>query len=237
MKKILAVCLLLLLTFSLLPANPAKAEIVYEFPFFGFTHNAPNTGVMLPARFDPKITTYLLTVGAFVSDVRLTPQYGSPEIYQVFINGIAVGSLQEGPSIKIDNNTSTAIIEFKGPNVYRQYTVYIQRRPSEKRTRVSAGFIEPYWKRKDLRIKADLVNIKYSEGNISTYVDETNAIYDHVVDKNAILYYGTIDNPKRARTLDEFVANYNIGNSNLYRLIYIEDKIVAILPYNADGIK
>lgn len=232
-QKTLIFILVLSLCCCILP-NTTMAGDEYN-PFFGFTHNCENTGIMTPAVFSQSVDTYLLTVGSFVKGVTLTPQYANPQTYHVKINGVVTENGAESPVIEMTNMTSTATIEVAGTNgFYKKYTVYIQRRPSEKRTRISCGFIEPYYKKNTLYVKADLVNVTYSHGNISTYINETAAVYNHAVDPNCIFYYGSMQNPIRAKDADEFFANYSSSGSNLYRIVYIEDKIVAMIPYNAD---
>ncbi len=232
MRRILSVLLLFVLCFTVLTNGANASE--YN-PFFGFTNNCHNTGILTPSVFNPNIDTYLLTVGSFVNGVTLSPQYANPAEYHVKINGVVTQNGAESPVIQMSNTTSTAIIEVVGNNgFYKKYTVYVQRRPSERRTRLSSGFIEPYYKGNNLRVKADLVNVKYSYGNVSTFINETSAMYDHAVDANCIFYYGTMQNPIRAKDANEFLANYQSAGSNLYRIMYLEDRIIALLPYQSD---
>ena len=48
-------------------AQPYPTAATRQFPADSLTHNCPNTGIMLPASFNPYQTTYLLTVASWVS--------------------------------------------------------------------------------------------------------------------------------------------------------------------------
>ncbi|MBQ6255993.1 MAG: hypothetical protein IJJ60_05335, partial [Clostridia bacterium] len=111
---------------------------------------------------------------------------------------------------------------------------------SEKRTRVSAGYINKiYLKGTTWRIDADLVTIKYSgtdynSGNLSTFTNGGKDSYDYEVDPNCIFYYGTKSNCYRATNITNFMNSYLQYGSSLYTIVYIESKIVAVFPYGAD---
>lgn len=49
-------------------------------------HNAPNTGIMLPDRFDPWQDTYVLTVAHWVSRITFTPIAADPSAV-ITVNG------------------------------------------------------------------------------------------------------------------------------------------------------
>lgn len=205
----------------------------------GLTHNAPHTGIMMPERFDPYQTTYLLTVASWVSRVKLTPTCSSPDSV-ITVNGQVVKSGQPSPIIQMTNEPQAATITVSSYNGSRQlvgqttYTVYLQRRPSERRTRVSAGYISDiFLKDGACTISADLVTLKYQGiSNVSTFTNDSNYVYkDYRCADNCLYYYGTLNNPVRARNAEEFISHYNANGSTLYYLIYIEDKIVAVMPY------
>ena len=203
------------------------------------SHNCPNTGVMVPASFNPYQTAYLLTVADWVSRVTFTPvamDYNA----MIYVNGQAIRSGQTSQVFNMTDDPQAVTIQVVNGTASTTYTVYLQRRPSEKRTKVSAGYITSiYSKNGDWRIKADLGTIKYSgedynSGNISSFTNNTGDIYDYVVDPNCALYYGTKQNCYRAYNIQEFMNNYLRYGSSLYTLVYIEDEIVAIFPYGAD---
>ncbi|MBE5781944.1 MAG: cadherin-like beta sandwich domain-containing protein [Clostridiales bacterium] len=203
------------------------------------SHNCPNTGVMVPSAFNPYQTAYLLTVADWVSRVTFTPvaqDYNAT----IYVNGQVVRSGQTSQVFNMTDEPQAVSIKVVSGTASTTYTVYLQRRPSEKRTKVSAGYISSiYMKNSDWRINADLVTLKYSgedynSGNFSTFTNGGVDNYDYVVDPNCIFYYGTKQNCYRAYNIQEFLNNYQIYGSSLYTLVYIEDEIVAIFPYGAD---
>ena len=204
------------------------------------THNCPNTGIMLPKTFSPYETTYLLTVANWVSRPTFTPVAMDPSS-TITVNGQVVKSGGTSQAIPMTDEPQAVTIRVTNVSgASTTYTIYLQRRPSEKRTRISAGYINRiYQKGSDMRIDADLGNIKYlgttyQEGNRSTFTNNSTDGYDYVVDPNCILYYGTKYNPIRAADINEFMYNYRNTGSNLYTIIYIEEEIVCVLPYGAD---
>mgnify|MGYP000898600686 FL=1 len=72
MKKFLSLALLTALLLSLAPASLAQTPLPAD-RLVNLEHNAPNTGKMLPQRFDPYQNTYLLTVANWVSRITFTP--------------------------------------------------------------------------------------------------------------------------------------------------------------------
>ncbi|NMD38444.1 MAG: cadherin-like beta sandwich domain-containing protein [Christensenellaceae bacterium] len=205
-------------------------------PLLDLSNNVPNTGKMLPAHFHPSIKSYILTVADWVSRVNFTPHYTDPQAI-VKINGVIVANGTKSANIEMSNDPSMVSVEVLGANkFYTQYTIFLQRRPSERRTRVSSGFITKIeYKNKAYNLSADLVKVTYQENsNLSTFVNETKAIYTHTIASDCTLYYGTMANPIRAISIEDFVHNYQSAGSNLYRIFYIEDKIVGLLPYGAD---
>ncbi len=203
------------------------------------THNCPNTGVMLPSAFSPYQTTYLLTVADWVSRPTFTPVAMDPGAI-ITVNGRQVRSGSTSQVIEMSDKPQAVTIQVTNGAASTTYTVYLQRRPSEKRTRVSAGYINNiYLKSTTWRIDADLVTLHYQgddydSGNRSTFKNGSVDHYDYEVDPNCIFYYGTKQNPIRATNINEFLTNYRSYGSNFYTIIYIESQIVAVLPYGAD---
>lgn len=240
MKKagILSLFLAAIMIFSLSSACATGTAVPAD-RLSGLTHNAPNTGIMLPERFDPYQTTYLLTVASWVSRVKLTPTCSSPDSV-ITVNGQVVKSGQPSPIIQMTNEPQAATITVSSYDGSHRlvgqttYTVFLQRRPSERRTRVSAGYISDIFiKDNACTISADLVTLKYQGiSNVSTFINDSGYIYkNYLCADNCLYYYGTLNNPVRARNAEEFISHYNANGSTLYYLIYIEDKIVAVLPY------
>lgn len=203
------------------------------------THNCTNTGIMLPEKFDPMQTTYLLTVASWVSRPTFTPTAYDPNAV-ITVNGKVVRSGAKSQVIEMTDEPQAVTIQVTNGSISTVYTIFLQRRPSEKRTRISAGYITKiYQKNSDWRIDADLATLKYKgtdyqNGNLSTIRNAGKDSYDYVVDPNCILYYGTKQTPIRAINIEEFKNNYNLYGDTLYTIIYIESEIVAVLPYGAD---
>ena len=203
-------------------------------------HNCPNTGVMLPSAFSPYQDTYLLTVADWVSRVTFTPTSYDPNA-QITVNGQTVRSGKTSQVINMTDKPQAVTITVTSGSSTTTYTVYLQRRPSEKRTRVSAGYISNiYSKNNEWRLVADLGTVKYisddySTGSRSAFENKTADSYDYVLSPNCQFYYGTAQNPIRLNTVNEFMAYYRVYGNTLYTIIYIEDEIVAVMPYSPDG--
>lgn len=239
MRKTLLMILILLMLLSSVPlalAQPSPA--IPPERLVSLIHNAPNTGVMLPAAFDPYEETYLLTVASWVSRVTFTPVTASPTAV-VTVNGQVVQSGQKSQNIEMTNEPQAVMITVSAYDAAQQltgqttYTVFLQRRPSERRTRVSAGYISNIVMKDNVAtISADLVTLTYTpNSNITTFINDTVYMYTYDCDPTCLFYYGTLNNPVRANTAQAFINNYLAAGNNLYYLIYIEDKIVAVLPY------
>lgn len=242
MKKLVALMAALLLMLSLI--SLANAQVVQGLPperLQNLVHNAPNTGKMLPERFDPYQNTYLLTVASWVSRITFEPTTSSPQAV-VTVNGQRVASGQKSQIIQMTNDPQavqiTVSVYGDGNALVAQntYTVYLQRRPSERRTRVSAGFINQMEVTDGIAtISADLVTLNYKGNtNLSSYNNETVYLYKYKTAPNCLFYYGTMSNPIRATDAQSFMNNYLSTGSNLYYLVYIEDEIVSVMPYGAD---
>lgn len=242
MKKIIALLLISLLLLSL--AFTALAQPMGGLPpelLVNLVHNAPNTGKMLPERFDPYQNTYLLTVASWVSRITFTPTTSTPSAI-VTVNGQVVASGQKSQIIQMTDDPQSVLITVSvydannALTAQNTYTIYLQRRPSERRTRVSAGFISELTVASNIAtISADLVTINYQgTTNLSNFTNETVYMYKYKTSANCLFYYGTKNNPVRASDALQFQANYLNNGSNLYYLVYIEDEIVAVMPYAAD---
>ncbi len=203
------------------------------------THNCPNTGIMLPEYFSPYQTTYVLTVADWVSRPTFTPVAQNPNA-TITVNGRTVRSGQESQAIVLNDKPQAVTIKVSLGSASTTYTIYIQRRPSEKRTKVSSGYISRiYMKNNEWRIDADLVTMKYAgedyiNGNISTFSNSGRDSYDYVIDPHCSFYYGTKANCYRAVNVQDFLNNYLRYGSSLYTFVYIESEIVAVFPYGAD---
>ena len=234
MKKWLSVLTGLVLMLTLAAPCFAAAEESYIPPYLtSLTHNCPNTGKMLPEGFSPYTTSYILTVASWVSRVRFTLSASDPSCV-IRVNGEVVPQGGTSSYISMTNDPQQALITVTAPDgSVMTYTIFLQRRPSEARTRVSAGYIcNIYSQDGKWYIDADLVNVKYSDGNVSTFNNDTAVHYKYPCVPECIFYAGDMECAIRMRNMNEFMSNYNPGG--LYRIVYIEDEIVAVMPYEAD---
>ena len=192
MKKLLALSLALALLVSCAPFALADGQ-TGSVRLSGLTHNCPNTGKMLPTGFDPYTTTYLLTVASWVSRVKFTPQCADATA-TITVNGQYVQSGHESQIIQMtDDPQAVTIICRAQDGTQTIYTVYLQRRPSERRTRSSAGYINSvYTDSKGVwHIAADLVTLKYTNGtNLSSFYNDSSYLYKYACPDNCIFYYG-----------------------------------------------
>ncbi len=214
--------------------TPVPTAVPTGTPYLSsLTNNAPNTGIMVPSSFSSGQTSYLLTVADWVSRIYFIPVSPNATIY---FNGSVVASGAKTGNVTLSDNPTSAVFTLVNAYGTTTYTVYIQRRPSERRTRVSAGYIDSvYSSGGENHIRADLVTVTYTQGtNLSTFNNVTYYLYDYACADDAIFYYGTMQNPIRAISYTDFISHYNMYGSTLYRIIYIEDKIVAVMPYNSD---
>ena len=204
-------------------------------------HNCPNTGIQLPESFSPYTAGYVLTVASWVSRVTFTPTAYDPNA-KITVNGQTVKSGQKSQVIQMTDEPQQVDICVQGVNGdVTTYTVFLQRRPSEARTRVSVGYIDDiYEKSGTWYISADLVNVyylseEYYDGNRGTISNDSAYLYKYAVDEHCDYYYGTTYAAFRARDIYEFKANYRLTPDALYTIVYIEDEIVAVMPYSPEG--
>ena len=205
------------------------------------THNCPNTGIMLPASFSPYQNTYLLTVADWVSRPTFTPTAQDPNAV-ITVNGQVVRSGQTSQVIPLTDQPQMVSIVVTNGSASNVYTVFLQRRPNEKRTRVSAGYINSiYQKNGTWYLDADLVSINYKgsgydTGSQSTFTNKKKetGVYTYPISTHCEFYYGTQQTPLHCHTVQQFMNNYQLYGSTLYKLIYLKGEIVAVCPYAAD---
>ena len=232
MKKTILALVSLLTALIILVPCAASAD-----PYLtSLTHNCKNTGKMLPSKFDPNVTSYILTVASWVSRVKFTPVASDPNC-TVTVNGSYVAQGKESQIIQMTNDPQQVLITVTAPDSSsRTYTIFLQRRPSERRTRVSAGYINDiYVTDNKWYIDADLVTVEYVKGggNLSTFTNKTQEHYKYACTEDCILYVGDINFAIRMKNMNEFKMNYDAAG--MYRFVYIEDEIVAVMPYGPDS--
>ncbi|MBR6524679.1 MAG: cadherin-like beta sandwich domain-containing protein [Clostridia bacterium] len=223
---------LLLAAVLLMTSMPALAD-GGDSRLTSLTHNCPNTGKMLPETFNPDQLSYILTVADWVSRVTFTPTADGV----IYVNGVQVPSGQKSQVIQMTDEPQQVTIQVVNGST-TTYTVYLQRRPSEKRTRVSAGFITGMILKNGVpQIEADLVTVNYqsnsyADGNRSTWYNDSSYLYKYPAAAHCLFYCEMEDGTVRAVDSNEFFTVYD--PEDLFRIIYIEDEIVAVLPYSAD---
>ena len=228
---------LLLAVMLLLTSMPALAD-GGDSRLTSLTHNCPNTGKMLPEVFNPNQLSYILTVADWVSRVTFTPTADGV----IYVNGVQVPSGQKSQVIQMTDEPQQVTIQVQNGTT-TTYTVFLQRRPSEKRTRVSAGYIdEIYQKNNVFYMAADLVTVnylssKYEDGNRSSFYNDSAYLYKYAVNPNCAFYYTSNGTTVRAKDIYEFQSHIKTadwGDPDMFRIVYMEDEIVAVLPYRAD---
>lgn len=234
---------------------PTQAPAATQYPHTGresllssLVHNCPNTGIMLPESFSPTQQSYVLTVASWVSRVTFTPTAYDSNAF-ITVNGQPVKNGQKSQVIEMTNDPRQVDIRVQGVNgSATTYTVFLQRRPSEARTRVSYGFIKDiYQKNKEFYISADLVTMNFYEGRewetvyngnmASAYItNDSSYLYKYVVDEHCDFFYNVGDENdfiraevRHADDIYQFMNNYQ--KDQVYAIIYIEDEIVAVAPY------
>jgi hypothetical protein len=115
------------------------------------------------------------------------------------------------------------------------YTVFLQRRPSEARTRVSVGYLKDFYKSgSKWYAKLDLVTVTYGDNYTnytSAFTNDSGSASKHELSKNCILYTGSQNNPTRYRDPNSFLSHVTLDGTEMFRVIYLEDEIVALIPY------
>ena len=133
-----------------------------------------------------------------VSRVSLTPVASDPAA-EIRVNGTLIRSGSTSSYIRMDDKPQQVLIDVSNSHGTTRYTLFLQRRPSEKRTRVSAGQVNAiYFSGSGWVIDADLGTVTYSDGNLSTYINKTPESYKYAAAPNCIFYYGDIAAPVRA---------------------------------------
>lgn len=241
MKKrmIPATLILLVLLLALAgPAIPSASATPAPYPassLVSLTHNCPNTGVMVPQTFSPLNYSYILTVASWVSRVTVTPVSSDPAA-MIYVNGQYNPSGQTSQEFSMTNEPQAITIMVTSGSETSVYTVFLQRRPSEARTRVSVGYLKDFYQSGGKwYAKLDLVTVTYGDGYTnytSAYSNESTALYNHAVSEHCIFYTGSQNNPTRYREPNSFLSHITLNGSEMFRVIYLEDEIVALIPYD-----
>lgn len=235
MKKMLALIIaafLFLATGTIAFAEPAP--VLPLSALATLTHNCPKTGIMIPATFNPYVSNYLLTVASWVKRVEFTPVSVDPAA-TITVNGQYLASGQTSQEIEMTNDPQAVTISVTSGSETTVYTVYLQRRPSEARTRVSVGYLKDFYKSgSKWYAKMDLVTVAYGDSYTnytSDFSNDSGSTSKHEISKNCIFYAGDQNSPTRYREPNSFQSHLSLDGTEMFRVIYIEDEIVALIPY------
>ena len=130
-RHILCLSLALLILLSSIPAQADDGYASGTTLLRSLTHNCPNTGIMLPETFNPYQTTYLLTVASWVSRPTFTPVAMDPGA-SIYVNGQYVCSGETSQVIPMTDTPQAVTIQVSNGTGSTTYTIYLQRRPSER---------------------------------------------------------------------------------------------------------
>lgn len=230
MKQLLCAVLAAALLLVSLPVPAENLPVLT-----GLTVSSEGTVKMVPEVFDPFTSTYLITVDSYVNTVSLIPNaaYGTA----VYVDGqyTPVGSASR--AIALGDTPLEITVRVTRYGAVNEYTFFLQRRPSEKRTRVSAGFIQSiYQSGGKWYIAADLVTVNYrgssySDGNRSSYINDSSYLYKYPVSSKCVFYYSANGIARQCKDLYGFMSVYT--GTAMYRIVYMEDEIVAVMPYTS----
>jgi hypothetical protein len=217
----------------IVPTASAEQATLPSSALSSLTNNCPNTGIMIPEKFDPFVYTYLLTVASWVSRVTFTPVSVDPQA-TIDLNGSQISSGQTSRNFIMTDEPQVITIAVTDTNKETYvYNVFLQRRPSAERTRVSVGYLsEIRMEEGTTYLVMDLVTVSYTDGNAVGFTND--AVIDHFtypIAAECVFYYGLETNPYRANDLADFKAHITPGGNELYQIIYIEDEIVAVFPF------
>jgi hypothetical protein len=235
MKKIAILLALSLLLSCAVPALAGPVTLPMS-ALQALGNNCPTTGRMLPELFDPLVQTYLLTVASWVSRVTFTPVSVDP-LATITVNGQYVASGHESQIIQMTNDPQAVTVSVTSSTMENTvYTVFLQRRPSEARTRVSVGYLKDmYLKDGKYYMSLDLVTANYTAGYTnytSAFTNDSTALYKNAVWANCVYYWGSMNSPSRSRDPVTFLGHVTLDGTEMFRVVYLEDEIVAVMPYD-----
>ncbi len=226
------VCLFSVLA-ALMCLVPARADIAPVLT--ALDHTCASTAVSSPASFDPYTRSYLITVASWEEEIAFIPTV--PGGCYATVNGAYVLSGTASAPIRLTDLPVCVTVRVSNTAGSAVYTVFVQRRPSEKRTRMSAGFIRSVYESGGTwYIAADLVTVNYRSssyeyGNRSSYINDSSYLYHYPVSPRCVYYYTSGGATRQCRDVYGFLSVYDLEEGAMYRLVYIEDEIVAVLPY------
>ncbi len=242
MKKCIAIvaALILLLTISLVTqpafAAPTPTPVVYPSSSLqALSHNCPNTGIMVPSSFDPLVTSYILTVASWVSRVTVTP-FSMDSGAAIYVNGQYIVSGHQSQEFVMTDKPQAVTISVSNYSGTTVYTVFLQRRPSEARTRVSLGYLKDFYQSSGKwYAKLDLVTVTYANGytnQVASFSNQSTYLYKHQIAVNCLLYSGNYNYPQRQASPAAFRSAISLDGTEMFHVVYLEDEIVSLTPYS-----
>ena len=232
MKRTLCLAAALLLSLICIQARADIAPVL-----IALDHTCASTAVASPASFDPYARSWLVTVAAWEKEISFIPTV--PGGCYATVNGEYVPSGAVSRPIELTDSPVSVTVRVSNTTGSAVYTVFVQRRPSEKRTKVSAGYIRQVYEQEGKwYIAADLVTVNYAssayaDGGRSSYINDSSYLYHYPVSPGCVYYYTSGDVTRQCMDVYGFLSVYAEIPGAMYRLVYIEDEIVAVLPYRA----
>ena len=231
MKKnaFLSAALCLLLLFSAAQADIAPVLTM-------LSHSCESTAVSSPPSFDPYTRSYLVTVASWETGISFIPTV--PGGCYASVNGQYVPSGEASAEIPLSDEPICVTVRVSNTTGSAVYTIFVQRRPGEKRTRSSAGFIRSVYEKDGVwYIAADLVTVSYrsssyEDGSRSTYLNDSSYLYHYPVSPGCVYYCAVGGAARQLRDVYGFLSVYSENPDAMYRILYVEDEIVAVLPYS-----
>ena len=156
----------------------------------------------------------------------------------ITVNGEYVPSGTPSSYITLSNEPKRVeIVVWGAGGSQTVYTVFLQRRPSEKKTGIAVAHIRSLEKSgAEWIMTVDPVDLvmrenDYMNGSRSTWTDASSERIAFTVDPHCDLWYGKPDSAFQAPDVMTFAAAWPNDGSDLYYVVYIEDAAVAVMPY------
>jgi hypothetical protein len=97
------------------------------------------------------------------------------------------------------------------------------------------GYLKDFYKSgSKWYVKMDLVTVSYGNNYTnytSGFTNDSNTVTKHQISKNCIFYTGNQNSPQRYRDPSSFLSHVTLDGTEMFRVIYLEDEIVALIPY------
>jgi peptidoglycan hydrolase-like protein with peptidoglycan-binding domain len=215
-------------------AGAQQAELLPS-TLVSLTHNCPNTGIMSPEKFDPLLDTYLLTVANWVTRVTLTPVSADPQAV-ILINGTQIKSGETSQFFVMSDEPQVVTISVTSTSMENSnYSIYLQRRLSNAQTGVTIGYLKDMFGEGGITyLVTQPVTAEYTDDNITALTNgPTLADYKYPVSIECTFMYNTAESAVHTKNADDFKAHVSLGGIEQYRIIIVENQIVAVMPFTS----